>query len=84
MISSLAGVIMLLKVSMKLGGVIGQCLKLVVAGIVLSVFIHAGFELAAAYQLMSEGVLLLIMGILLSLGSVIFTFAGYSTLKKLD
>lgn len=82
--ASFVGVIMLGKVSAKVGGVIGSCLKLVVVGIFFSIFIHAGVEMLAAYDLMDEEVLLPIMGVLLSLGSVIIAYAGYTTAKKLQ
>lgn len=61
--------------------VFGQCLKLVVAGIFFSIFIHTGAELLAAYELVGEAVLLPIVGVLLSLGSLIIACAGYKASK---
>lgn len=81
MVASLVGVVMLAKVSAKVGGVVGSCLKLVVVGIFFSIFIHAGVELMAAYELMDEEVLLPIMGVLLSVGSLIIAYAGYKASK---
>ena len=84
MIFSLIGVVMLTKAALAMGGEFGKSLKVIVVGIFLAVFVHAGFELAAAYELMSEEVLMFSMGILLSTGSLAFAYAGYSTLKEIQ
>lgn len=80
---SFIGVIMLGKASVKMGGAIGKTLKIIVAGIFLSVFVHSGFELAASMGKISEETLLPVMGVLLSLGSIGFAYAGYKTLNDL-
>ncbi|MBI4680204.1 MAG: hypothetical protein HY753_03055 [Nitrospirae bacterium] len=83
LISSLIAMIMLLKVVPVIGGSIGRMIKMMVAGIFFSVFLHAGVELAAGFGLISEGPLMIIMGILITAGAVAFISAGSIGIKSL-
>lgn len=51
-------------------------LRLVILGMFLSVFVHAGVELAAALGAIPEVALMPVMGTLLSAGSLAFFAAG--------
>ena len=83
LVSSFAAVIMLMKVSKKIGGSIGHMLKFLVLGIFFAVFIHSGFELLAIFQLIDQVSLMKTMGILLTVGSLCFIFSGLIGLKML-
>lgn len=83
MISSLIAMVMLGMVAPKLGGALGTMLRLLIGGIFFAVFIHAGFELAEGFGLLSEGLLLKIMGVLLSIGSLSFILAAWTGLRAL-
>lgn len=84
MISSLAAMLMLLKVIPKIGGSIGRMIKMLVAGIFCSVFLHAGVELAEVFALIGEAALMPIMGTLLTVGSFAFIIAGWIGIKSFE
>jgi len=77
MCSSLLAVIALSVVARKLGGEIGTMVKLLVVGVFLAVFLHAGAELAQVAGLLGEGHLMVVMGALLTLGSVSLCCAAW-------
>ena len=81
---SFFAMIMLMKVSAKMGGAIGKMVKLLTAGIFMSVFCHAAFELLAVMSLINEDILFPVMGSLLTLGSAAFVWGGWAALKSLD
>jgi len=83
LVSSFVAMIFLSMGIPKIGGSFGKMLKLLISGIFLAVFAHAGFELLGAYGVINEEFLMKIMGLLLSLGSVCFIVAGYVGLKAL-
>ncbi|MBI5196103.1 MAG: hypothetical protein HZA10_07255 [Nitrospirae bacterium] len=83
MISSLIAMVMLSRVIPIIGGSIGRMIKMMVTGIFFSVFLHAGFELAAGFGLISEGSLMIIMGILITAGAIAFIAAGNIGIKSL-
>ncbi len=60
----------------KIGGSIGRMLKFLILGIFLAVFIHAGFELAAAFGFIDSFFSKPITAVLLTLGSVAFIIGG--------
>lgn len=85
MICSLIAMIQLFIAAFKIGGIMGRIFKLLVIGIFFSVFIHAGVELAERFIYIEGEHFMLIMGTLISLGSVFFVIAGsiaISTFKK--
>jgi hypothetical protein len=82
MIASAGGMIALLMLAAKMvGGALGVAFRLVTAGIFFSVFLHAGFELAESFGVFGEGVLMHVMGLLITIGSLLFIAAGYIGLK---
>lgn len=81
MLFSLVAVVVLAVVAVKVGGLIGAMLKYLVAGIALGVMVHAGMELLAAFGVVSESTLMVVMGLLLTIGSILFLAAGYVGLK---
>lgn len=82
MASSIIAIILLVQLARQMkGGSLSSVINLLVAGIALSVTIHAGAELANIYGLISEDVLFPIMGSLLSLGSILFIVAGVKGLQ---
>jgi len=83
LVSSLVAVVALSAVARKLGGGLGNMLKLLLLGIFLSVFVHAGVELAQTAGLVEERTLLWSMGILISLGSLAFCAAAWVGLRTL-
>jgi hypothetical protein len=83
LVSSLVAVMALSAVARKLGGGLGTMLKLLLLGIFLSVFVHAGVELAQTAGLLEERALMQSMGILITVGSVSFCAAAWSGLKTL-
>ncbi len=84
MIGSLTTIIVLGILIPKIGGSIGLMLRLLIVGIFFAVFLHAASELAAIYNLLSTQTLLLVMGTLLSLGSLFFIVAGIIGIKSLN
>jgi len=80
-IGSLIGVIMLWQFSNTAGGAVAKALKLMLTGIVFSVFLHSLVEVMALAGLLSDRVLFPIMGVLLSIGSVLFIIAGWIGMK---
>ncbi len=83
MIFSFLGIVSLTLVSVKLGGKLGLMTKLIAAGIFFSVFTHAGFELVSSLGFIDEQSLLLIMGGLLTFGSLLFIIGGYVGFKSI-
>jgi hypothetical protein len=83
MFSSAAAMIALGLVIPRLGGHLGAMLRLVIVGVFLSVFLHAGFELAATFGAVSARALMVTMGVLVSVGSVSFCAAGIVGLRAL-
>lgn len=83
MCSSLAAVVSLSAVARMVGGQIGTMVKLLVAGVFLAVFMHAGAELAQATGLLEDGVLMMVMGGLLTLGSLSLCAAAWVGWKAL-
>jgi hypothetical protein len=82
-IASFTAAIMLLMLAYKMrGGRIGKVVNLLVAGILLSVTVHAVFELASIFNIISGDALFIIMGTLLSVGSLFFIAAGVVGLKN--
>lgn len=81
LVFSLVAVVVLAIVAVKVGGLIGTMLKCLVAGIALAVMVHAGVELLATLGAVSETTLMLVMGVLLTIGSAFFLAAGYVGLK---
>jgi hypothetical protein len=83
MLGSLISMVLLAMIIPKIGGSIGLMIKLLILGIFFSVFIHAVCELATAFCLLSEQILMPIMGVLLSIGSLFFILASIVGLKSL-
>ncbi|WP_211829890.1 hypothetical protein [Kistimonas asteriae] len=84
MLFSSIAMVVLLKVASQFGGVIGKTLKFITAGIFMSVFCHAGFELLAVMELINEELLFPVMGTLLTVGSISFVWGGWIAIKSLD
>lgn len=82
LICSLIAMIQLIIAAPKIGGAVGKILKLLTVGIFFSVFIHAGFELIGKAGFFNEHDLLVIMGVLISVGSLFFIIAGTIAIKK--
>jgi hypothetical protein len=84
MVTSLAAMIALSLVVPRIGGQIGWMVRLIVVGVFFSVFLHAALELAAeTTDVVSPRMLMLMMGVLVSLGSVSFCAAGVVGLRAL-
>jgi len=83
MASSLVAIVILGMVTPKIGGQIGLMLKFISLGVFASVFMHAGFELAETFGLLSGDALLVVMGFLITLGSALFCTAGIIGLRAL-
>ena len=81
---SFVGVIIMGLVSFQMKNSIGKGLRIITAGVFLSVFCHAGFELMALLGLIDEEMLLPVMGTLLSIGSLAFTGGGLIILDNID
>jgi hypothetical protein len=84
---SFVAIIMLVGLARKFGGAVSVVLKIIVTGIFLSVTAHATFELIQLFDVISPETLFLIMGTLLSLGSVLFIVAastGFKMLRELS
>ncbi len=84
MICTFVAMIMLGRIFPKIGGSIGRMIKLIIVGLFFSLFLHAGFELAEAFHLLGENILMPIMGILMSIGSIALIAAGWVGLKSLE
>ncbi|MFL5303211.1 MAG: hypothetical protein ACJ79R_23020 [Anaeromyxobacteraceae bacterium] len=65
------------------GGQFAAVAKLVALGVFLSVFVHAGVELAEMFGLIDAQVLMVLMSFLLSAGSASFCAAGILGVKAL-
>ena len=83
LLGSLIAMISLSMMIPRIGGSIGLVLKLLIAGIFFSVFIHAAIEFAVIYKLLPEQSLMPVMGTLLFIGSLFFIFAGILGNKSL-
>lgn len=78
LVLSLIAAIVLVQFAAKMrGGQLAIVINLIVAGITLSVTLHAAAEMAEIYGLLPEGILFKIMGTLLSLGSALFIVAAF-------
>lgn len=84
MVCSLFAMIILVRLVPRIGGSFGRMIKMLVAGIFFSVFLHAAAELAEVFGLMPSEVLMPLMGLLLTIGSVTFIAAGVIGLKSLE
>ncbi|KOR29076.1 hypothetical protein TI05_15740 [Achromatium sp. WMS3] len=58
------------------GQAISKVFNYLVLGIFFSVFVHASVELIATFGVFKENILMLIMGGLITLGSIFFVIAG--------
>ena len=76
MICTLIAVIMLIKIALKMGGILGEMLKYISAGLFFSILVHSFAELLNVFGLLDEKILLPLMGILLTLGSLLFIWAS--------
>lgn len=83
LVASTAAMASMSLVARRLGGQIGLVLKLVVVGICLSVFMHAGLEVAQVMGLFDHGMLMVLMDVLVTAGSVAFFAAGVFGLRAL-
>lgn len=83
LLASTAAIATLAFMSRRIGGQIGRSLRLVVAGVFFSVFLHAGAELADALGLIPPDTLLALMAGLVTLGSVSFFAAGILGVRAL-
>jgi uncharacterized membrane protein len=81
MATSLAAVVLLSLVIRRIGGQIGAALRLLSLGVFLSVFLHAGAELAEVFGLLSPDVLMVLMGSLVTSGSLAFCAGGVVALR---
>lgn len=84
LISSFLAVVFLTIAAFRVGGSIGKALKMIALGIFFAVFIHAGFELAETYNIISSEALMPVMGTLLTFGSILLSIAGYIGLKAFE
>lgn len=83
LVTSAVAVLLLLRVIRRIGGAIGASLKLLSLGVVLAVFLHAAAELAELLGLLSPEALMVVMGILVTSGSLAFCAGGVVALKAL-
>lgn len=83
LIASTAAMVTMSMVAQRLGGQIGLVLKLVVVGVGLSVFMHAGLEVAAVMGFFSHARLMTLMDALVTAGSMAFFAAGIVGLRAL-
>jgi len=83
LVTSLAAVLLLAQVIRRIGGSIGAALKLLSLGVFLSVFLHAAAELAEIFGLLSPDLLMVVMGLLVTGGSLAFCAGGLVALKAL-
>ncbi len=84
MIASFIAMVILLIGAGKIGGFIGKMIKILTAGIFMSVFCHAGFELMAVYGFINEEALFPVMGTLLTIGSLLFVWGGLIAINQFD
>ena len=82
LVFSAVAIITLLNAASSIGGRMGQTIKLLTAGIFMSVFCHAGFEMLVMLQIMEDTLLFPVMGGLLAFGSLIFVYSGYTAQKS--
>ncbi len=82
MLLSLLAIVQLGLMIPKIGGDFGAMLKLMSAGIFFAVFVHSLFELLAVFDVISEHVLLMVMGALITLGSACFVAAAVVARKS--
>lgn len=83
LVSSIIAVFLLRLVAVKIGGYLGKMLKFLLVGIFFAVFVHSVVELADVLNIISENTLMIIMGLLLTLGSVSFVCASYFGFKAI-
>lgn len=83
MVTSLAAMVTLGLTVPRLGGQLGTVLRLVIGGVFFSVFLHAGFELAEVLGYVTSTSLMVIMGTLVTVGSICFCAAGVVGLRVL-
>jgi len=81
--TSLMAVILLAQVIRRIGGQIGAALKLLSLGVFLSVFLHAAAELAEIFGLLSPSLLMVVMAVLVTSGSLAFCAGGVVALRAL-
>lgn len=81
--TSLTAVILLVRVVRRIGGEIGAALRLLSLGVFLSVFLHAAAELAEIFGLLTPEVLMVVMGALVTCGSLAFCAGGIVALRAL-
>lgn len=82
-VSSTVAMILLRLVAIKIGGYLGKMLKFLLVGMFFAIFVHSVAELAEVFNIISENTLMIIMGILLSLGSACFICASYFGFKAI-
>jgi hypothetical protein len=76
------GVILLAIAATKIGGLVGKVIHLLIAGIFLAVTVHAGFELVQQLGFLSKEQLDIVMGMLITIGSMFFIASGILAVKK--
>jgi len=81
--TSLMAVLLLSQVIRRIGGQIGAALKLLSLGVFLSVFLHAAAELAEIFGLLSPSLLMVVMAVLVTSGSLAFCAGGVVALRAL-
>ncbi len=83
LVSSTVAIFLLRLVAVKIGGYLGKMLKFLLAGIFFAIFVHSLAELAEVLNIISGNTLMVIMGILLTLGSICFICASYFGFKAI-
>ncbi len=83
LVTSAVAVVLLFRVNRRIGGAIGASLRLLSLGVLLAVFLHAAAELAEAVGLLSQEALMVVMGVLVTTGSIAFCAGGVVALKAL-
>ena len=84
LILSFVGVTILGCASFQMSNSVGKGLQIITAGIFLSVFCHAGFEVMALLDMIDEEIFFPVMGSLLSIGSLGFAVGGLMILNSSD
>ncbi len=82
-VSSLVAIFLLRIIAVKIGGFLGKMLKFLLAGIFFAIVVHSMAELAEVLNIISGSDLMIIMGVLLTLGSVCFICASYFGFKAI-
>jgi hypothetical protein len=82
MLFSIIAIVLLVQLSIKVGGSVGKILKLIVAGIFFSTIFHQIFGFLSTYGFISHGVFESFMGTLLGIGSILFIIAGVVGIKE--